>query len=509
MENNNPNIPENETVTQSAPQAAPRTEPVQFGNPVPPAKEKKNRTWLKLLLIILACALVIGGLVWAGREAYARLFEGDDPVIGEAGSRIASVFRKDRDEAEEGEEPEEAEEAEEGSEPDVTLNVGIREDSAIGINEIDTGKLLTAAEVYAKNVNSTVGITVGITYNYWGYTSTAAASGSGFIISDNGYILTNYHVIEDANSITVTTYDDTSYDAEVVGYDQNNDIAVIKVEAEGLAPVIIGDSDKMNVGDTVIAIGNPLGELTFSLTQGGVSALGREVTLSDGVMMNLIQTDCAINSGNSGGALFNLYGEVIGITNAKYSSTGGGNASIDNIGFAIPMNSIMNIVENILENGCYVKPYIGVSITSVDASSQAYGVPAGIAIAEVFEDSPAEKAGMLANDIVVEIEGKKATTTDELQKAVTSCKPGDELKLKVYRQGEYIDITVIVGEQIQSAETAAEQSENKPEEDNSGYGYDFGFGNGNDNGFGFDFGFGNGDGDDSGSGLDDWFNFFW
>lgn len=159
-----------------------------------------------------------------------------------------------------------------GSSGGTTVNEGKRPTSVINTASIDTSKQMTAAEVYAKNVNSTVGITTQVTTNYWGYTTQSAASGSGFIYSSDGYILTNFHVIESASSIKVTLYDGTSYDAKLVGYDESNDIAVLKIDAENLTPVTIGDSDNLNVGDSVIAIGNPLGELTFSLTSGAVSA---------------------------------------------------------------------------------------------------------------------------------------------------------------------------------------------------------------------------------------------
>ena len=217
----------------------------------------------------------------------------------------------------------------------------------------EAGTLLTAEEVYAQNVNSTVGITTEITTtNFFGFTSTSAASGSGFILTEDGYILTNHHVIEGANSITVTTYDGKTYRARLVGSSEENDIAVLKIDGKDLKPVKIGSSSDLQVGQDVIAIGNPLGELTFSLTKGVVSALDREVTMSNRHKMNLIQTDCAINSGNSGGALFNLYGEVVGITNAKYStSVFSGQASIDNIGFAIPIDSVLDLVAYIIERG--------------------------------------------------------------------------------------------------------------------------------------------------------------
>ena len=371
--------------------------------------------------------------------------------------------------------PEEAEPA------STTILVGDRDVQPVDLAQIDTGKLLTPAEVYAQNVNSTVGITTSITTNFWGYTTTSAASGSGFIITEDGYILTNHHVIEGSNSITVTLYDGTTYDAQLIGYDESLDTAVLKVEAEGLVPVVLGDSDNLNVGDSVIAIGNPLGELTFSLTAGAVSALDREVTLST-TTMDLIQTDCAINSGNSGGALFNLYGEVIGITNAKYSSSSMSEASIDNIGFAIPINDAMNIVRSIIENGYIAKPYIGVSIMDVSAETQSYGLPQGAAVKEIVEGSPAEAAGLQLNDIITKADDTEITGSNDLVDYIGSRSAGDIVKLTVYRQGQTMEITLEIGEQIKSAlaneETEAEQSQLQPlpqQDGISGFPF-FGFG---------------------------------
>jgi serine protease Do len=344
---------------------------------------------------------------------------------------------------------------------------GTRPSTVIDVATIDTTKQLTPAEVYAQNVASTVGITTSITTNYFGFTTTSAASGSGFIMTADGYILTNYHVIEGSSSIKVTLYDDTSYDAELIGYDESNDIAVLKIDASDLSPVVIGDSDNLNVGDTVLAIGNPLGELTFSLTSGIVSALDRQVTLSSNVTMALIQTDCAINSGNSGGALFNLYGEVVGITNAKYSSSSSSStASIDNIGFAIPINSVLDIVDSIIENGYISKPYIGVSVQTVSEETQAYGLPQGAAVKSITEGSPAEEAGLQENDIITEANGEAITSSDDLVNMVSDLYSGAELNLTVYRQGETLQITVIVGEKIQSA-LANEQNQTQQDDSSS------------------------------------------
>lgn len=384
---------------------------------------KKGWTRKKVVVLIVFC-LLLGGIIEAGWNYFSS---------------------RDRN----GENVQDA--------PRSTMMEGVREKSVLDITLIDTSKEMTPAEVYAANVNSTVGITTSVTTNFWGFHTTSAASGSGFILTDNGYVITNHHVIDNSDSITVSLYDGTTYEAELIGYDESNDIAVLKVEAEGLTPVVIGDSGNLNVGDSVIAIGNPLGELTFSLTSGAVSALDREITLSNSITMNLIQTDCAINSGNSGGALFNLYGEVVGVTNAKYSGSGGG-ASIDNIGFAIPINHVKEIIKSIIENGYITKPYIGVSVTDVSWETQSYGLPKGAAVRSIAEDGPAAAAGLEENDIITAINGEEINGSKALVDVVRDSSVGDELVLTVYRKGESIERKVIVGEEIKPA-VADERSE--------------------------------------------------
>lgn len=324
-----------------------------------------------------------------------------------------------------------------------TINVGNRSSSIINVNNVNTEEEMSAAEIYAAYVNSTVGIKTETTTNYFGHTTTSATAGSGFILTADGYIVTNYHVIENAQKIQVTTYDNTSYNALLVGYDESNDIAVLKIEAENLTPVVIGDSSNMNVGDDVVAIGNPLGELTFSLTGGKVSALNREVTTSDGVTMELIQTDCAINSGNSGGALFNMHGEVIGITNAKYSTSSSSEASIDNIGFAIPISNVIDIIESIIEKGYVSTPYIGVTVTNASAQ---YSFD-GALVAGVSTNSPAQEAGLQEGDVITAVNGEAITGSSDLKSKISSSEVGDTLSLEVYRNGETIQINVTVGEQ--------------------------------------------------------------
>lgn len=334
-----------------------------------------------------------------------------------------------------------------GGASSTTIQQGRHENVTVDINEIETGKLMTAAEVYAKNVNATVGIQTSITStNLWGQQTTSAASGSGFILTADGYIVTNYHVIQNANSVTVSTYGGASYNAKIVGYDESNDLAVLKIEATGLSPVVLGSSEKLNVGDTVLAIGNPLGELTFSLTTGVVSALNREVTFSGGTVMDLLQTDCAINSGNSGGALFNLYGEVVGITNAKYSGSSSSGASIDNIAFAIPIDSVRAIVESIIEKGYYAKPVIGVSVTDVDENSRQLGIPAGAWVKEVTAGGAAEAAGIQANDVITAINGTEISGVSDLKRILAKASAGDELSLVIWRKNQSLTLTVVVRE---------------------------------------------------------------
>ncbi len=350
-----------------------------------------------------------------------------------------------------------------------TIREGSRVTAAVQVAKVDTNTAMSAADIYEANVNSTVGITTEVTTNYFGYTTTTPASGSGFILTEDGYIVTNYHVIQNSTSIKVALYDGSSFDATVVGYDDSNDIAVLKIDAEGLNPVILGDSSQMRVGEDVLAIGNPLGELTFSLTGGRISALNRKITLEN-LYLDLIQTDCAINAGNSGGPLFNMYGEVIGVTNAKYSSSGLSTmASIDNIAFAIPINNVKTIITSIIENGYYAKPYIGVSISDLGSDYHGFGIPEGAVIRAVQDDSPAAEAGLQDNDIVTHVNGEEVKTSTEFKKRITNSKVGDVLELTVYRQGQTIELKVTVGEQKQSTlpateETVQQQQQQQPQQ---------------------------------------------
>ena len=407
----------------------------------PAAKQKKKKNHTVAIIALALCCSLLGGILGAGGVVLAQNL-GKAPVEDRRDSVSVMVESS-------------------------------RKTSQIQTAQVDTSKEMTAAEVYAANVHSTVDITTSITTNYWGFQTTSAASGSGFIISDDGYILTNHHVIEDSNSITVTMYDGSVYDAALIGYDQSNDIAVLKIDATGLTPVVLGDSDAMNVGDSVVAIGNPLGELTCSLTAGLISAKDRQITMSGGTTMNLIQTDAAINSGNSGGALLNMYGEVVGVTTAKYSSSSSG-ASIDNIGFAIPINTIRPIVESIIEKGYVSKPYIGVTVSNVSSESQLYGLPQGAAVQSVTEDSPAEKAGLQRGDIITSANDTEITGSNDLVSMVHKMAVGDTLNVTVYRQGQTMNLTITVEEQIQPAIQEETQPVQQSQQSNQG-GFPFSF----------------------------------
>ena len=438
--------------------------PAEYTAPVTAAPRTKNSK-LRLAALAVSFSLRGGALGTGGTFAALKYLNADS---SSAQTKSASADTKAETESS----------TEKGKAVIKTAESG---EKAVAMQTVKTdGTQLSASEVYKNNVNSTVGITTEISTNYFGYTTTAAASGSGFIITEDGYIVTNYHVIDGANKVKVTTYDNTSYDAEIVGSDESNDIAVLKIDATGLEAVTLGDSEALSVGDNVVAIGNPLGELTFTLTSGVVSAMDRQITTSNSVMMNLIQTDCAINSGNSGGALFNMYGEVVGVTNAKYSSNSSTEASIDNIGFAIPINTVKDIVTSIIENGYVVKPYIGVSVETVNSDMKSYGIPEGAVVRQVNDDSPAKEAGLEVNDIVTKIDGKEITSSTDMVAAIRKCKKGDKITVTVYRQGETKELSIVVDETKPEDEEKEEKEnteDNEVQDSPDGRGnYQYGYG---------------------------------
>ena len=298
---------------------------------------------------------------------------------------------------------------------------------------------LTPGQVHAQNKNSVVGIAnQGITTNIFGQVTETASSGSGFIISEDGYIVTNFHVIEDASTLTVITNSEEEYPATVIGYDESNDFALIKIDATGLTPVKLGSSDDLIVGDQVVAIGNPLGEITTSLTVGYISVKDRDVTI-DNTIINMLQTDTAINPGNSGGPLFNMNGEVIGITTAKYSGT-----AVESIGFAIPIDDVTDMISELLDNGYISAPYMGINI---DNSRDGIGVY----VLSVEAGTPAAAAGLKKGDIIVGLGEYETPTLSSLDKALRNFEPNDTTTVFVYRNRKVLELTITFGEKNQPA----------------------------------------------------------
>ena len=308
---------------------------------------------------------------------------------------------------------------------------------------VGSGDGLTPGQVYAQNKNSVVAISNQVTTNIWGQVSETASSGSGFILSPDGYIVTNYHVVEGATTLKVILSDGTEYIAELIGYEDNNDLALLKIDAQDLPAVEIGSSDDLIVGDQVVAIGNPLGELTNTLTVGYISAKDRDVT-TDGTIINMLQTDAAINPGNSGGPLFNMKGQVIGITTAKYSGTTSSGASIEGIGFAVPMDDVIGMIEELLENGYISAPYMGISV-----NTQADGI--GVYVVGVEKGLPAEAAGIQAGDIIVGLGEYEVNSFSALDKALDHFNAGDTTSVYVYRNRKVLELTITFAEKNQPA----------------------------------------------------------
>ena len=335
-----------------------------------------------------------------------------------------------------------------------SVAVSDRTDSGSGGTEVSTTKVkagdtMTSSQIYSTYGKSVVSVNV--------KTSNGEGAGTGFFISDDGYILTCHHVIDGATAISIVTQDSTSYEAEVVGSDSDLDTAVLKVKNAGkttFPAVVLGDSSSLTVGDSVTAIGNALGTLANTLTTGVVSAKDRAISMSDGTAMKLLQTDCTVNSGNSGGPLFNQYGEVIGIINAKYSSGtstfSSNEASIEGIGFAIPINDVQTILSDLMKHG-YVtgKPYLGITVSTVSSvTAQQYSnMKVGAYVNSVTSGSCAEKAGLQVGDIITQVDGKDITTSAELIDAKNTHKAGDEMTLTVYRDKDYTTLKVTLDEQ--------------------------------------------------------------
>ena len=353
-------------------------------------------------------------------------------------------------------------------------NMNKTSSGSININKVEasntssSGKSTanTTSDIVKKTADSVVEIaTEGVKTGVFAQQYVVKGAGSGVIISEDGYIITNHHVIEGANSVTVTLRDgNTSYTAAVIGSDSDNDIALLKVDAKGLTPATFGDSSKLAVGDYVVAIGNPLGELGGTVTDGIISALARDVTIED-QNMTLLQTNAQISPGNSGGGLFNANGELIGIVNAKDSAT-----EVEGIAFAIPINNVLDIIDDLKSYG-YVtgKIDLGMQITDITSKDTAfyYGVnQTGCYVLSVTRGSNAEKAGFTTGDLITKVNGTSVSSSADVEKALEKSKVGDNVKFTVYRNGTTKDLTLTLAEYVPNGKTQNQLS-TTPANDNS------------------------------------------
>ena len=348
----------------------------------------------------------------------------------------------------------------------------------------DTGKSLTESQVYALAVNSVVGITTEATTNVFGQQAVSANAGTGFILTEDGYIMTNYHVIEDAYSggydVSVMLHDGTTYLAQIVGFERNNDIAILKIDATGLSAATLGSSSDLSVGDTVYAVGNPLGELAYSMTSGIVSATDRVISTDVSTNVNMFQFDAAVNEGNSGGPLYDAYGHVIGVVTAKTGDSAS-TAGTEGLNFAIPIDDAARIANNIIERAetgsseTLGNAYLGITAQDIDRQfQQYYGFPAGAFVYSVEEGGAAEAAGLKVGDVITELDGFAISGRDDLANELSFHSAGETVDMTVYRSGEYITLTVTFGER--PAEEADAQT--TPTESSGYYNdYDFGWGN--------------------------------
>ena len=393
-----------------------------FSSEEPPRKKQSffKTTAAKVIAVVLACAIIGTGCGFGG----------------------AALYRS-------------------STRQTVTLQQSDRAPVTVSVKQVDGQTKMEPAEVYASTVNSVVSIntTASAGINIFGQTVETASAGSGFIISPDGYIVTNYHVVKGATSVKVTLYNGDTYDAAVIGGDSDYDVAIIKINAGGLPAVTLGNSADVNVGDTVLAIGNPLGELTFSMSQGIVSCCDRAINV-DGTPFNMIQVDASINPGNSGGPLVNLYGEVVGIVSAKYSSYS--NTTVEGLGFAIPISDVQAIITDIIENGQVTgKAYLAIkagTMTEQMAAQYDIDITEGVFVYSTESGGAGEKAGLQLGDVITKLNDTAITSMTDLTMAKKGYKAGDTVTLTVYRGGEYITLELTFDQQPQTTGEETQQS---------------------------------------------------
>ena len=351
-----------------------------------------------------------------------------------------------------------------------TVQQSNRTAATVNVKKVDGQTLMSPAEVYASTVNSVVSINCSaVSTNIFGQQTESASSGSGFIYTADGYIVTNQHVVANASSINVTLYNGDTYPATLVGSASDYDVAVLKIDAKDLPAVTLGSSTDVNVGDTVMAIGNPLGELTFSMSQGIVSCVNRAINV-EGTPFNMIQVDASINPGNSGGPLMNLYGEVVGIVSAKYSSYA--NTTVEGLGFAIPINDVQSIIKDIMENGSVGnKAYMAITagtMTQQMAAQYKINATEGVFVYSVEDGGAGDKAGLKLGDVITKLNDTQITSMEDLSAAKTGFKAGDTVTLTVLRDGKEITTQLTFDAQPQTTDDTADSSQSGDNSYNNG-----------------------------------------
>lgn len=387
------------------------------GEPVSACKRRKH---LRLAALAVSCAL-LGGI--AGGAATGLLLQGRERAAMRPAGQQTAVSGGEST----------------GAEP-----------SAARV--ASTAGELTPTQLYEHYAPCVVGVlNLSAVTDLYGKDTMQASTGSGVLLTGDGEILTNYHVVKDCTQLTVTLFDGTEHAARLLGYEEDSDIALLKIDGTGYRHARLGDSDRLRIGTEVAAIGNPLGDLDYSLNVGYISAKDRDVDL-DGPSIRMMQLDAAINPGNSGGPLFDLRGNVVGVTTAKYSGETVTGATIEGIGFAIPINTAMDIAQQLIENGAVARPVLGVSILDVQDSStaQQYGVSAlGVYVADVTKGGGAEAAGVQRGDRIIAIDDTAVSSTATVKSYLADKQVGDTVTLQVERDGKVLTLNVTLGNSAQ------------------------------------------------------------
>lgn len=422
--------PNAESHTESAAGSTvePAAEPVVTDTPVQPKKHHGGVG--RVVALILSCAVISAACGFGGA------------ILAQNGSRTGKT----------------------------TVQQSNRTAANVSVKKVDGQTLMSPAEVYASTVNSVVSINCSaVSTNIFGQQTESASSGSGFIYTADGYIVTNQHVVANASSINVTLYNGDTYPATLVGSDSDYDVAVLKIDAKDLPAVTLGSSTDVNVGDTVMAIGNPLGELTFSMSQGIVSCVNRAINV-EGTPFNMIQVDASINPGNSGGPLMNLYGEVVGIVSAKYSSYA--NTTVEGLGFAIPINDVQSIIKDIIENGSVGnKAYMAITagtMTQQMAAQYKINATEGVFVYSVEDGGAGDKAGLKLGDVITKLNDTQITSMEDLSAAKKGFKAGDTVTLTVLRDGKEITTQLTFDAQPQTTDDTADSSQSGDNNYNNG-----------------------------------------